>query len=103
MRCFGFLSESIAKNHMRLTLIGRLSSSKDRHMDVFDTILRWVVMPIGGFVWLMFMRQQDHATQIAVLRTESDMARQAHDREIKEIKDKLDKILEKLDEKADKK
>jgi len=51
---------------------------------------------------LMFVRQQDHATQLAVLRTETDMARQSHDREIREIKDKLDKILEKLDEKADK-
>jgi len=71
-------------------------------MDVLETVLRWVVMPIGGFVWLMFVRQQDHSTQLAVLRTETDMARQAHDREIKEIKDKLDKILEKLDDKADK-
>ena len=59
-------------------------------------------MPIGAFVWLMYQRQQDHTTQIAVLRTETDMARQAHDREIKDIKVKLDKILEKLDDKADK-
>jgi hypothetical protein len=71
-------------------------------MDVLETILRWVVMPIGAFVWLIFMRQQDHATQIAVLKTETEMARLAHDREIKDIKDKLDKILEKLDDKADK-
>lgn len=71
-------------------------------MEVIDTILRYIVMPLGAFVWLMYQRQQDHATQIAVLRTETEMARQSHDREIKEIKDKLDKILEKLDEKADK-
>jgi hypothetical protein len=71
-------------------------------MEVVETVLRWIVMPIGAFVWLMYQRQQDHTTQIAVLRTETDMARQAHDREIKDIKDKLDKILEKLDDKADK-
>ena len=71
-------------------------------VDVLETVLRWVVMPIAGFLWLMFVRQQDHATQLAVLSTETDMARQSHDREIREIKDKLDKILEKLDEKADK-
>jgi hypothetical protein len=71
-------------------------------MEVLDTVLRYVVMPLGAFVWLMYQRQQDHATQIAVLKTETEMARQSHDREIKEIKDKLDKILEKLDEKADK-
>ena len=71
-------------------------------MEVLEAVLRWVVMPIGGFVWLMFMRQQDHTTQIAVLKRETEMSRQNHDREIKDIKDKLDKILEKLDEKADK-
>jgi hypothetical protein len=71
-------------------------------MDVLETILRWVIMPVVGFVWLMFVRQQDHSTQLAVLRTETDMARQSHDREIGEIKGKLDKILEKLDDKADK-
>ena len=71
-------------------------------MEMLETMLRWVVMPIGGFVWLMFIRQQDHTTQIAVLKRETEMSRQNHDREIKDIKDKLDKILEKLDEKADK-
>lgn len=71
-------------------------------MEMLETMLRWIVMPIGGFVWLMFMRQQDHTTQIAVLKRETEMSRQNHDREIKDIKDKLDKILEKLDEKADK-
>lgn len=71
-------------------------------MDIVETVLRWIVMPMAAFVWLMYQRQQDHTTQIAVLRTETDMARQAHDREIKDIKDKLDKILEKLDDKADK-
>jgi hypothetical protein len=71
-------------------------------MEVLETVLRWVVMPIAAFVWLIFMRQQDHATQIAVIKTENDMARYGHDREIKEIKNMLDKILEKLDDKADK-
>lgn len=71
-------------------------------MDIIDTVIRYVVIPIGGFVWLIFTRQQDHATQLAVLKSETEMSRQNHDREIKEIKDKLDKILEKLEEKADK-
>lgn len=71
-------------------------------MEAIESVMRYVVVPLAAFVWLMYQRQQDHTTQIAVLRTESDMARQAHDREIKDIKDKLDKILEKLDDKADK-
>lgn len=72
-------------------------------MDVLTTILQWVVMPMGAFLWLIYQRQQDHTTQIAVLKSETEMARTSHDREIRDIKDKLDKILEKLDEKADKK
>lgn len=71
-------------------------------MDVLDSVMRYVVIPVAGFVWLIFQRQQDHTTQIAVLKTETEMARQNHDREIKEIKAKLDQILQKLDEKADK-
>jgi len=71
-------------------------------MEVLDTVLRYIVMPMGAFVWLMYQRQQDHTTQIAVLKTETEMSRQSHDREIKEIKVKLDQILEKLDDKADK-
>lgn len=71
-------------------------------METVDTLMRYVVVPLGAFVWLMYQRQQDHTTQIAVLRTETDMARQSHDREIADIKDKLDRILEKLDDKADK-
>ncbi len=71
-------------------------------MEVLETVLRWVVMPIGAFVWLMFMRQQDQETQIAVIKTQNEMGRMAHDREIREIKNMLDKILEKLDDKADK-
>jgi hypothetical protein len=71
-------------------------------MEIFDSVMRYVVIPIAGFVWLIFQRQQDHTTQIAVLKTETEMARQNHDREIKEIKAKLDQILQKLDEKADK-
>lgn len=71
-------------------------------MELFDSIMRYVIIPIAGFVWLIFQRQQDHSTQIAVLKTETEMSRTNHDREIKEIKEKLDKILEKLEEKADK-
>ena len=71
-------------------------------MDVFETILRYVVVPVCAFVWVMYQRQQDHTTQIAVLKTESEMARLSHDREIRDIKVKLDQILAKLDDKADK-
>jgi len=50
----------------------------------------------------MYQRQQIHSTQLAVLQNQADIVRGAHDREIRDIKDMLHKILEKLDDKADK-
>ena len=71
-------------------------------MEVLETVMRWVIIPLGTIVWLMFQRQQDHTTQIAILKTESEMSRLGHDREIKEIRAMLQRILEKLDDKMDK-
>lgn len=71
-------------------------------MDLVDTVLRYVVVPICAFVWIMYQRQQEHNTQIAVLKTEVEMARLSYDREIREIKSMLQRILQKLDEKVDK-
>lgn len=71
-------------------------------MEALDLIMRYVVVPIGAVVWLMYQRQQDHSTKLAVLASQAEIVRTAHDREIREIKDKLDRILQKLDDKADK-
>jgi hypothetical protein len=71
-------------------------------MEALDLIMRYVVVPIAAAVWLMYQRQQDHSTKLAVLTSQAEIVRTAHDREIREIKDKLDRILQKLDDKADK-
>jgi hypothetical protein len=68
--------------------------------DAFQTlglIMQWIIAPVAGFVWLLYMKQQQHSTAIAVLQAESLTARQAHDREIKEIKDTTRAIFAKLD------
>jgi hypothetical protein len=59
--------------------------------------MQWIIAPVAGFVWLIYMKQQQHSTAIAVLQAESLTARQAHDREIKEIKDTTRAIFAKLD------
>ena len=71
-------------------------------MDVVDLILRWVVAPIAAIVVMLYRQQQAHNTQLAVLQNQADIVRTNHDREIKDIKEMLNKILEKLDDKADK-
>jgi hypothetical protein len=71
-------------------------------MDIVELALRWIVAPMAAAVWMMYRQQQAHNTQLAVLQNQADIVRTAHDREIRDIKDMLNKILEKLDDKADK-
>lgn len=71
-------------------------------MEVVELALRWIVAPMAAVVWMLYRQQQTHNTQLAVLQNQADIVRTAHDREIRDIKDMLNKILEKLDDKADK-
>jgi len=71
-------------------------------MEVVDLVLRWIVAPIAAIVVMIYRQQQQHHTALAVLQNQADIVKSNHDREIREIKDMLNKILEKLDEKADK-
>ena len=71
-------------------------------MEILEAVMRWVVAPLCAVVWMMYQRQQVQSTQLAVLQNQADIVRTAHDREIRDIKDMLNKILEKLDDKADK-
>jgi len=71
-------------------------------MELFEMGLRWIVAPMAAVVLMLYRQQQVHHTQLAVLQNQADIVRTAHDREIRDIKDMLSKILEKLDEKVDK-
>jgi len=63
----------------------------------FDDILQYVVIPVVGFIWLMHRTQQSQGTKIAVLEALMDRTKEAHDREIKEIRETVKLIFEKLD------
>ena len=71
-------------------------------MDVIQLALRWILAPLAAVVWMLYRQQQTHTTQLAVLQNQADIVRTAHDRQIRDIKEMLNKILEKLDDKADK-
>jgi len=60
-------------------------------------LMQWIIAPVAAFVWMIYRKQHDHATAIAVLQAESQTARQAHDREIKEIRETTRAIMSKLD------
>jgi Tfp pilus assembly protein PilN len=65
--------------------------------QIFGAIMQYIVLPVAGFVWLIYMKQQQHSTAIAVLQAESITAKEQHNREIKEIKDTTRAIFAKLD------
>ena len=66
-------------------------------MDLFDIILRYAVLPVGGFVWALHTKVQVHATEIAVMRSQLDASKDAHDRELRDMKKTIDAIFAKLD------
>jgi len=66
-------------------------------MEVIDTIMKWVIAPVAAFVWMLHSKMQSHATDIAVLRVTTDANKQAHDREMKEIREAIKAVFEKLD------
>lgn len=65
-------------------------------LDILQTVLQWIVAPVAGVVFMIYREQQRHATDIAVLKSEALTNKQAHDREMKEIREMHDKIFQKL-------
>lgn len=64
---------------------------------ILSTIMQWIIAPVAAFVWMIYRKQQDHETAIAVLQAETASAKLAHDREIKEIRETSRAIMQKLD------
>jgi hypothetical protein len=69
----------------------------DQAFKVLNALMQWIVMPVAAFVWVIYRQQQKHDTAIAVLQAQTETARQAHDREIKEIRETSRAIMAKLD------
>jgi hypothetical protein len=66
-------------------------------MDMIDLIMKWLVAPVGAFVYMLWTRQQDHHTDIAVLKSEAMHDKLSHDREMKEMRETVRAIFAKLD------
>ena len=69
----------------------------DINFDVLNAVIQWVILPIAAFVWVIYQRQSDHHTDIAVLKAQHESTKLAHDRELKEMKDTIKAIFTKLD------
>lgn len=66
-------------------------------MDVLEAIMKWIVAPVAGFVFLQYRTQQSHATDIAVLAAVHEANKEAHDREFKQLQDNFKAVFAKLD------
>ena len=65
--------------------------------DVISAVVQWVVLPMAAFVWVIYQRQGDHHTDIAVLKAQHEGTKLSHDREMKEMKETIKAIFHKLD------
>lgn len=65
--------------------------------NLLDMALKYVVLPVAGFVWVMHTKLQSHATDLAVMRAQIEASKEAHDREFKEMRRTIDAIFAKLD------
>ena len=62
-----------------------------------DMALKYVVLPLGAFVYGLHMRVNGHATEIAVMRAEMQAAERARQTSEAKIEKALDGITAKLD------
>lgn len=66
-------------------------------VDLLRMIMQWGVVPLVGFVWLLHKNQQNHNTEIAVLKALHAANKESHDREFKEVKESFKAVIDKLD------
>jgi len=74
-----------------------VGSVMEINFDVINAVIQWVVLPMAAFVWVIYQRQSDHHTDIAVLKAQHEGTKLAHDRELKEMKETIKAIFMKLD------
>ena len=66
-------------------------------IDILRMIMQWGVVPLVGFVFLLHRTQQNHNTEIAVLKALHSSTKESHDREFKEVKESFKAVIDKLD------
>ena len=66
-------------------------------METLDLFLKYIVLPVGAFVWMIYTKTNSHHTEIEVLKTQVEATRIAHDSEFKEVRDNFKRVFEKLD------
>jgi soluble cytochrome b562 len=67
-------------------------------MEILEAVMKWIVAPVAAFTFMQYRTQQEHSTDIAVLKAEAQANKQAHDREFKNLQDNFKAVFAKLDD-----
>tara|TARA_X000001382_G_C3109287_1_gene159320 strand:+ start:42 stop:269 length:228 start_codon:yes stop_codon:yes gene_type:complete len=66
-------------------------------MEMLTFIAQWLAPPLAFVVWFLFMKSTKNEKDIAVLQVQYESNRLAYDREMKELKETVKAIFNKLD------
>ena len=66
-------------------------------LETVDLIMQWLVAPIVVVVWFLFKLSNKNNTDIAVLKAQLESSKVSYDREMKEMKETIKAIFNKLD------
>jgi len=76
---------------------GKALGKMEVNFEMINAVMQWIVLPIAGVVVYMFNKQNQHHTDIAVLKSLQEATKSSHDREMKEMKQTIGAIFTKLD------
>lgn len=66
-------------------------------MSTIDLVLQYLAAPLAAVVWVIFNKATKNERDIAVLQSQVNADKTAHDREMKEMKETIKAIFIKLD------
>jgi|TARA_B100000131_G_scaffold211572_1_gene203422 amino acid permease len=66
-------------------------------IEVIGGIIQWVIFPILYLQYTFYQQLKKQDKELAVLQAKSEVQTQSTDRELKEIKQTVDRIFQKLD------
>lgn len=66
-------------------------------VNTIELILQYLAAPLAALVWMLFNRVNKNEKDIAVLQSQMNADKTSHDREMKEMKETIKAIFNKLD------
>ena len=65
--------------------------------EMVDLFMQWLVAPIIVVVWVLFNKVNKNERDIAVIQAQHESSKISYDREMKEMKETIKAIFNKLD------